>query len=972
MTKAARTVAIALAAVVLLLVVTMLLLESPWARNIVENQVSQRLNGREVEIGDLEIDWGWPPTIRVEEVRVANPDWARHEHMLNLAALEATPDLGALLQGNVALERLHLERPVIHLARRQDGTTSWAGLMGDGGGGGGAGIRPGVVSVDQGHLTYRDPARDTDITLDFSTQGEGGDTRQLTHEARGQLRGLPLRLSGRGGAPSRLLAEEASTYSVTLEGRLGQIQASFDGQLREALQLEGLEGQLMLSAPDTADVGALVERPELDLPALDFHGQLRYQEQQWALQDFRLRLGESQVSGSLSVALGETPRIEAQLSADQLRLERWGITDLGSAEERQQVEQEIEQEIEQLTWEQRWAERLAPLLRFEAQVDLSVGRLSYGDTVLRDVALVGQIEQGRLRLQRLHLAQGEGELTAQGWLEVQEGMLRGDIDAHLTQVDLGQALAPLGFAELGTLGGRLHVRLVDGTLVLDDTSLDYRAPAQEITIHVEAETVDITGEAVPGVSLEGSGTYRQRPFAFDLIVGPLLDLDNPDEPYPVQGEITTGDTTLYIDGTIRQPLEIASVNAFFRLSGPNPARLNRLTGLNFPALPPYRIQGQLRVEDDLVRLLDLRGRFGNSDVNGDVRIRLGERPMLWATLGSQQLDLDDLAPLAGAAPETGDGEAASPTQRQRARMEERQPGIFSDREWNLEGLRRMDARVIYHADTVIAQDIPLTGVELELTMDEGVLVLEPLRVGLGSGVVIARVRLDARGTTLRGRLELAIREVNLKPLLRRAELSEVATDSAGIIAGQGQLRFYGDSMDEAMAHLSGQLELAMSGGQLGVLAVEALGLDVGEALTAALVGAADDEVPIDCAYARFEANDGLALLEQFFMATKDSNVTGGGAINLDEERMALVFEAHPKDPSLLASDSPVSLEGPLGDLRVDIISTELVARGILSVIGALVAPPLAILPWIELGTGEGAGPGCRSVLSKYHAPASEE
>ena len=45
-----------------------------------------------------------------------------------------------------------------------------------------------------------------------------------------------------------------------------------------------------------------------------------------------------------------------------------------------------------------------------------------------------------------------------------------------------------------------HVRLVDGTVALDDTALDYRAPAQEIAIHIEAETADIAGAAVPGVS----------------------------------------------------------------------------------------------------------------------------------------------------------------------------------------------------------------------------------------------------------------------------------------------------------------------------------------------------------------------------------------------------------------------------------------------------------------------------------------
>ncbi|HET8791721.1 MAG TPA: AsmA family protein [Modicisalibacter sp.] len=839
MAKTLRLVLISLGAVVLLLVAIAMLLESAWAKNLLESQVSQRLGGRAVEIGDLEIDWRWPLVVRLEEVSVANADWARHEQMLQLAMLELTIKPGALLQGNIALGRLYLERPVVHLARNESGTANWSGLMKKGEGGGGVAVSLDRVRVDQAVVTYWEP---------------------------------------------------------TLE--------------------------------------------------------------------------ESRLTGSLSAVLGETPRIEARIDVDRVDLDRLGIINLDRAEEREEVEQEVEQVVEEIAWDRRWAEQLAPLRHYEAQLDLSVGRLSYGDVVLRDVELVGQLENDRLDVQRLHVAQGEGELTLKGWLEVQPNTLRGDVDAQLAQVDLGEALAPLGYGELGTLGGRLHVRFVEGTLALDDTQLDYRAPAQEVTLSVSAETADIAGASVPGVHLQGNGTYSDRPFAFDLVVGPLLDLNNPNTPYPVQGKIVAEDTTLTVDGTIRQPLEIAAVDGHFQLSGPNPARLNRLTGLNLPALPPYRIEGELHVEDDLVRLLDLRGRFGDSDVNGDVQIKLGERPMLWATLGSERLDLDDFLPLVGAAPDTQSGDVASPAQQQRARQQENQPGIFPDREWNLQGLRAMDAIVRYRADSVSAQHLPLNDVRLELEMEDGILTLEPLHVGIGGGEARSQITLDASGSTLRGHIDISLEQVNLKPLLRRAELSDVAADSAGVIDGHAEVRFHGDSMDEAMANLYGELELAMSGGKLGVVAVELLGLDVGEALVAALVDPSDS-VPIDCAYSHFKAKDGLALLEQFFMNTEDSNVTGGGVINLDEERMTLAFEAHPKDFSLLASDSPVSLTGPLDDLGVDVTSRELVIRGVLSAIGALLAPPLAILPWIEMGTGEDVGPSCQQVLEKFHSPVEQ-
>jgi len=947
--------------VLLLPLVAVLLLESPPARHWLAGQVSQHLNGREVTIGGLGIGWGWPPTLRFADVAIANPDWAEADHLLDLSALEIAIDPGALLHGRLALERVHLERPRLHLARRQTGESTWAGLFGgdDTSGGGGSGVRPDTISVSDGKITYRDPTLGADLVADVATRDAEHGPRQLIVDAQGRLRGRPLTMSARGGAPERALAPGAA-YPLDFEANWGKLRAGFDGRLEDVAQLAGLTGRVTLSAPDDADLATLAGRPGLDLPALDIDGQLDYRERRLALSDLTAQLGNERIQGRVALAMGGRPMIEARLRADHLALERWGVTRLEQPDERQQAEKTLES----VAWDRRWAERLAPLRSVDADVDLAVDRLSYGDTALHDVALQARLDSGRLSLDRLHLAQGGGaqggSLTSQGWLEVRPETLAGDIDSRLARLDLGRALAPLGQSELGRVDGRLRLRIDQGKLAFDDTSLDYRAPAQSLAIHVNAETAPLEGRATDGVRLQGDGTFRERAFDYDLTVGPLLDLNAPEAPYPVQGTIIADQTRLEVNGTIEQPLTIEAVDGRFRLAGPNPARLNRLTGLNLPALPPYDVAGEIEVRDDRIRLQGLQGRFGDSDVAGDVRLQLDDRPRLWATLTSRRLDLDDLAPLTGAAPETESGEQASAEQRRRAREEAASPGVFPDRRWDLAGLRRMDARVRYRADSVSADTVPLNDVALDMSLDHGLLRLTPLQVGLGGGEVTSQVTLDARDAPLQGDLALTLRQVNLKPLLKQAGLPQIAEDSAGVIGGQGQVSFRGNSLDESMAHLDGTLELAMAGGRLNAVLMEALGLDVGEALMAALVDS--DEVPMRCAYAKLDARDGAARLDRFFIDTEDSNLTGGGTIDFDAERLDLVFEAHPKDPSLFASDSPVRLQGPMSDPGINVVSRELVARGVLSALGALLAPPLAILPWVEPGLGEGVGSGCRQAV----------
>ena len=54
---------------------------------------------------------------------------------------------------------------------------------------------------------------------------------------------------------------------------------------------------------------------------------------------------------------------------------------------------------------------------------------------------------------------------------------------------------------------------------------------------------------------------------------------------------------------------------------------------------------------------------------------------------------------------------------------------------------------------------------------------------------------------------------------------------------------------------------------------------------------------------------------------------------------------------------------PFSNLQGGVVSTGLLARGVASVLGAIVAPPL-----VELGLGEDAGPGCREALQEFENP----
>lgn len=936
MAKAAKIIGIVLAALVLLVVIAAVLVQTQWAREKIEAQLSERLDGRAVEIGSLDIDWGFPLGISVGDVQVANPEWAEHPYMLKLEAMQAEIDVGALLTGDLSLQLLELENPEVHLARQQDGRSNWAALTGSESDSSEPPIQPETVRIQNGQLTYRDAKLDAQVALDIETTDNGPDERRLSIEGSGTVQGKPLTLSLTGEPPSQALASGAP-YAVSLDVQLGKIQASFKGEAKQLPALDALQGKLTVSAPDSAELMSF-DSPAIDVPAFDLNAQLSRDGQRWALQDMDLNTGESHLTGSLVLARGDTPELTVQLQGNKLDLNRWGVMRLLDSEPSGTQSQANKDESPQ----QRAQNLLQPLRRYRGELELNLEQLLYGDAALSDIVFKATLAEQQLNIERLHAAQGEGALDASGSLDLTKNSLSGTVDLTVEQLDLGRALAPLGYPRLGTLDGELHTRLAQNSARLSDTHLRYENPTRDLRVEVDATSTDA------GLQLTGDAWRNDVPLQFEIDVGALEKLFV-DEPYPVEGSVTSRESQLTVKGTVTDPLQLEAADLAISLEGPNPANLNPLTGWSLPSLTGYQLNGQLLWEDQQLRLQDLRANWGDSDVSGDLRLSLRGRPMLWANLHSDTLETSDLkAP--GTPTDPNDGQ------------------VFSSEPLGLDALRDRDAIIRYEADQVLAEAIPLNAVDFKAELDNGVLVAEPLTLSIGKGKANGRLRLDVRPQQPTGELRLDITSVNLSPILREADLSKVAQDSAGTIGGQLDVTLEGQSLGEMAANLDGKLELAMSGGKLDMLAVELLGLDAGEAALAAL--ADSDRVEMNCTYLRLDSTAGTANLEQFFISTADSNITGGGTIKLDSERLDLAFEARAKDFSLLSGNSPVELQGTLSDPQVSVVTGELAARAIASVVGALVAPPLAILPWLEAGLGEGSGIGCRKALSEFEQSGS--
>ncbi|QPT19149.1 AsmA family protein [Stutzerimonas frequens] len=320
MSKATPWLLAGLAGILVLLGGLALLAESPWARQLIERQLSQRLDGRAVSIGEFDIEWGLPLGVQLRDLRIANADWASDAPLLTLDALRARLGVGALLTGDVQLRSLQLVQPQVHLARQADGQTNWAAPLGDGPEQGSLPFSPDPLRIRDGEIHYRDAQLDLQLDLSVATPPSDEGPRRLNVEGSGQFRGRPVSLTLIGDPPARALAADAP-YTLSLNAQLGALQLRFEGQSASLPSLEQLQGRLTASASDAMAFDAL----PIDLPPLRLQANTRRDGSQWALSDIDLRTNGSHLTGAASVQAGSEPRVAIRLEGDQLDLDRWGL-----------------------------------------------------------------------------------------------------------------------------------------------------------------------------------------------------------------------------------------------------------------------------------------------------------------------------------------------------------------------------------------------------------------------------------------------------------------------------------------------------------------------------------------------------------------------------------------------------------------------------------------------------------------------
>ncbi|MBO9559280.1 MAG: AsmA family protein [Caulobacter sp.] len=452
--------------------------------------------------------------------------------------------------------------------------------------------------------------------------------------------------------------------------------------------------------------------------------------------------------------------------------------------------------------------------------------------------------------------------------------------------------------------------------------------------------------------LEGKGQLNRSPFTALVTGGPLLNI-SPNRPYPFDAKVDAGTTRVTAKGDITKPFNLGLFETQLSVSGTDLNRLYALTGLTLPNTPPYKISGHLSRRGERFDFKKLNGRIGDSDVSGDLFVLMGKaRPYLEADLQSRRLDFDDLGSLVGAAPATGRGETASAGQKVEAVQRDATQRLLPDATLQVDRVKAMDAKVKYRALAVNAPNLPLKKVRLDLTLDKGVLTMDPIAFTFSRGDLAGKVKLDANPNVPRTDLDLRLTNAKLEDFITIKSDGEPAIE--GGVMARAKLTGYGNSVHRAASTANGQVTLVSPRGQIRQAFAELLGVNASKGLIL-LLSKDNKQTSVRCAVADFSVKDGIMTSNRIVADTGVVLARGKGTIDLQNERLDLKIDGDSKKPRLVRLFIPITIRGPFMSPKVGLETGGAVAQGgLAAALGTLVSPLAAILPFVTGGEAKDA------------------
>jgi uncharacterized protein involved in outer membrane biogenesis len=405
--------------------------------------------GRQLDLGgDLSLEIGFTPGVRIEGVRFANAAWGSRPQMASLEQLVVRLELLPLLSRNVVVDRVEVVGLDVLLETRSDGVANWqfesagepapppAGDAGE------AQAPPFAtllrsLRIENAVIGVRDRRSGSEQRIAIArlvAETAGADAP--THlELDASYADSPIQVRGDLTGVSGLAAGAPLGLDLTLAA--GGAQGSLRGQVATPLEGSGLDLEVALEGSSLAAMSALSGGDLPDIGPYRVSLALRGGGERFAIEKLDLHVGESSLAGDVKIDLSrKRPRIEAKLASPLLAAA--DFQESGTAGEGSGAEAKSDRVFSQDPLP------LEGLGAADASVSLSAGEVRAGGLSIADLALELRLAKRKLRIDPLRARVAGGRAAIRASLDAGAETPAATLAVELRELVLGELLRSQG------------------------------------------------------------------------------------------------------------------------------------------------------------------------------------------------------------------------------------------------------------------------------------------------------------------------------------------------------------------------------------------------------------------------------------------------------------------------------------------------------------------------------------------------
>ena len=442
--------------------------------------------GRHLELrGDISVSVLPTPTLRVDDVRVANVEGAASADMVALKSLDVRVALLPLLGGDIQVESVRLEEPTIDIQVFADGrtnlvfsppeTTAWA--PGD------AGRRP--AKAPPGFAAPPSVVVD-DFVIEKGTvifRDDGSGRTELVENINGRLNAASL--TGPVETTGNLIAHGVPlSYKISLgaiiQGRTvpfsadvrilpGDVRTRMSGTLAGLPTEPRFKGKITVGGANLAGfvaaLGGGASLPEVVSRRFALKADVTAAADAVSVSKLDLSLDQIRGSGAIDITLGESIDANAMLTVNRLDVESLLKPATPVAAERNSVAPahgtaRVSREIAPPRTLAPGTDAGAPLAipeNINASVNLTVGTIGYRDGVVREAKFDAALSAGEITVNQVSAQlPGGSDFAMFGFAALEDGVPAFDGNVEMSTNDLRAVLTWLGVAPPAAAADRLR------------------------------------------------------------------------------------------------------------------------------------------------------------------------------------------------------------------------------------------------------------------------------------------------------------------------------------------------------------------------------------------------------------------------------------------------------------------------------------------------------------------------------------